>query len=314
MKRFVILICISFFIFNACQATPSLAPMPTPSPTSTPPPAEPVVLTLGAWRTSTERLNSILKVFNDAHPGISVRFAPTLSGDYDAVLQTQLGNGTAPDMFYLRSFGASQALFEQGHLVSLNALPGRQENFAARMLAPWRSGEVRYGVPYTASSHGIYYNQDIFAALGLHVLETWEQVLQTAQILAAAGYIPFANTSKDDWALAELMFMNLAPNFIGGYVGRQAYLNGARCFDDDHIVATFQAIHDMAAFMPPNHSLLGYVDSLHLFVQGKAAMWMSGSWDIPYFEESITDMNWNVFAIPAPALLTLRFTWMSLSG
>jgi raffinose/stachyose/melibiose transport system substrate-binding protein len=30
-------------------------------------------------------------------------------------------------------------------------------------------------------------------------------------------------------------------------------------------------------------------------------MWMSGSWDIPYFEEADPDFAWSVFAVPPPA-------------
>jgi raffinose/stachyose/melibiose transport system substrate-binding protein len=80
-----------------------------------------------------------------------------------------------------------------------------------------------------------------------------------------------------------------------------AYLRGERCFNDAHVVAAFQAVHDLVPYFPENHALLGYIDSLELFLQGKAAMWMSGSWDIPYLEDAEPDFDWSVFAVPAPA-------------
>ena len=284
-----------------CDQTPTIQPTLEPTVTPTEAPQE-TVLTLGAWRTSTERMNRVLNKFQALNPQIRVRFEPSLSGEYDAVIQAQLESGQAPDLFFLRSFSASQELFEQGYLKPLDDLPGLRDNFDPVMLAPWRTKEgIPYGVPFTATSHGIYYNADIFEALDLSIPETWEALLTTAQRLQDAGYIPFANASKDLWTMAEIVFMNLAPNFIGGREGRMAYLNGERCFNDEHVVAAFQAVEDLAPFFPEDHALLGYLDSLQLFLQGKAAMWMSGSWDIPYLEEAEPDFTWSVFAVPPPA-------------
>jgi raffinose/stachyose/melibiose transport system substrate-binding protein len=301
---FVVLLLLGVSIaLVGCSATPPPTVQPTAAPTSTPTqePAE-VVLTLGAWRISTERMNLILNEFHEVNPHITVRLEPTLSGEYDAILDAQLKGGTAPDMFFLRSFSASQKLFDQGYLEPLADLPGLSQNFDPSMLAPWTTPDgVPYGVPFTASSHGIYYNQDIFKELSLAEPKTWAEMLVAAQTIKDAGYIPFANASKDSWAVAEIIFMNLAPNFIGGREGRLEYLSGQRCFNDEHVVAAFQAVADLAPYLPEDHELLGYVDSLQLFAQGQAAMWLGGSWDIPYLEENKPDFAWSVFAVPPPA-------------
>ncbi|MCP4539701.1 MAG: extracellular solute-binding protein [Chloroflexi bacterium] len=288
-------------VVTACSPSPTISPTATQIVVPTKEPRK-VVLTMGAWRTSTERLNRILDSFHDAHPNITVRFDPTLSGEYDDVLKAQLESGTAPDMFYLRSFSASQKLFELGYLEPLGDLPGLRESFDPPMLEPWSTENgTPYGVPFTATSHGIYYNKDIFEELGLSVPETWEELLATTQAIKDAGYIPFANATKDAWAIAEIIFMNLAPNFIGGREGRMEYLTGQRCFNDERVVSAFRAVEDLVPFFPQDHELFGYVDSLELFLQSKAVMWMSGSWDIPYFEEAGSDFAWSVFAIPPPA-------------
>jgi raffinose/stachyose/melibiose transport system substrate-binding protein len=170
------------------------------------------------------------------------------------------------------------------------------------MRAPWATDDGKpYGVPFIATSHGIYYNMDLFNQLNLKVPTTWEELLATAQTIKDSGTTPFANASGDAWTMAELVFMNLAPNFIGGREGRMEYLTGKRCFNDSHIVAVFQAAKDLAPFLPENQNLLTYADSLQLFIQGKAAMWMGGSWDIPFFNAQNPDFTWGVFAVPPPA-------------
>ncbi len=298
---FSILVLFLTGILVGCNTTPNTPPTITETapPTETP---DEVILTMGAWRTSTEGMNDILNAFHEIYPHITIRWEPALSGEYDAILDAQLEAGTAPDLFYIRSFDAGQQLAKEGYLEPLGELPGLHENFSPERLSPWGTEDnTPYGVPLTASSHGIYYNKDIFEKLGLHIPETWEELLAAAQVIKDAGYIPFANGSKDAWTTPEIVFMNLAPNFVGGREGRMAYLNGDRCFNDANMVSAFQAIADLAPLFPPNHELLGYVDSLELFVQGKAIMWMSGSWDIPFLENAGTDFTWSIFAVPPPA-------------
>jgi raffinose/stachyose/melibiose transport system substrate-binding protein len=247
-------------------------------------------------------MNQLLAEFRDDHPHITVRFEPSDSAEYDSVIAAQLAAGTAPDLLYLRSYSASSALFEQGYLVTLDDLPGLWEHFDAAVLEAWASQEgLPYAVPFTATSHGIYYNRSVFEDLGLEIPESWSDLMDVARALREAGITPFANGTKAEWTAAETIFMNLAPGFIGCREGRMAYLNGQRCFDDEDIVSAFQGVEDVAQYFPEDHHLLGYIDSLQLFVQGRAAMWMSGSWDIPYFEEADPDFAWSVFAVPPPA-------------
>lgn len=262
---------------------------------------ESVVLTMGSWRTDDIRqMQAILDQFTRLHPNIKVVFDPTPAPEYDEVLLAQLQGGTAPDVFYLRSFGVSRNLYEQGFLAPLDDLPYLHEHFAPESLEPWTSNGVTYGVPMIATSHGVYYNKDIFTELGLSVPETWAGLLDAAKTIQAAGITPFANASGDSWTINEIVFYNIAPTFIGGRAGRLEYLEGRRCFDDADMVAAFQALADLAPFLPPNQALLGYTDSLQLFLKGKAAMWLGGSWDIPLFETSTPSFAWSVFAPPPP--------------
>lgn len=261
-----------------------------------------VTLTMGSWRVDdVDQMRVILDAFQDEYPNIRIVFDPTNPPDYNATLRTQLSGGTAPDLFYLRSYATSRQLFEEGFLEPLDDLPGIMENFTAEARAPWATDDdMPYGVPFIAVSHGIYYNVDIFAELELDIPETWEELLEVAEAIDAAGYVPIANASGDEWTIAEIVFMNLAPNFIGGFEGRQAYLAGERCFNDEHAVAAFQAVADIAPFLPPGQEALSYYDSQQIWLFGEAAMWMGGSWDIPYFESEMPDFEWSIFAVPAP--------------
>jgi raffinose/stachyose/melibiose transport system substrate-binding protein len=292
----------SLLALTGCGSVTPLPPSLTSTPASVATPVREVVLTLGSWRPEdVEQMTRILAKFHEQYPTITIKFDPTSAPDYDAALEAQLKAGTGPDLMYLRSFSISRNLFNQSFLEPLNDVSGVKDHYESAMLAPWETEDgVVYGVPFIATSHGVYYNQDVFDKLKLKVPQTWAELLTTAQQIKEAGYTPFANATGDAWTVAELMFMNLAPNFLGGRAGRQQYLNGERCFNDASMAAAFQALQDLAPFLPPNHEQLKYADSQQLFLQGKAAMLLDGSWDIPFFETQQPVFRWSVFAPPPP--------------
>ena len=263
---------------------------------------EKVTLSFEALRTGRlDRMSRVLAVFTAQHPNITVKFQPVAVEWYTPMLESQLEKGIAPDVFYLRPFSRSQPLFEAGYLEPLGNLPGLTENFELPERQPWLSenGES-YGVPFQAVSHGIYYNIDIFKKLNLAVPTTWEELLTTAHTIKEAGYIPFANGIETGWATSELIFMSLAPNFIGGREGRQKYESGERCFDDEHVVAAFQAVADLAPLLPGKPETISIGQSKQLFRQGKAAMFMGYSLGISALEQGQSDFEWSIFAMPAP--------------
>jgi len=262
-----------------------------------------VTLTLGSWRVDDVKpMEEMLAAFHEEYPNITVKFDPTNPPDYNATLQSQFETGTAPDVMYVRSFATGRGLFDQGFLADITDLPGLQENFDPAMLGPWSTEDGKaYAVPFIAVSHGIYYNIDLFNELGIAVPTTWEELIAAAKTLKDNGYDGFANASGDAWTIAEIVFMNLAPNFIGGREGRLEYQTGKRCFNDENVVAAFQAVADMGSYVPEDNAALTYYDSQQIFLQGEAGMWMGGSWDIPVFEAEAPDFEWGVFATPAPA-------------
>jgi len=271
------------------------------APAATEAAAEEITLTLGSWRVDDVAAWEVINAaFHEAHPNITVKFDPTNPPDYNATLRTQLETGTGPDLFFVRSFATGRELFDAGYIASLKDLPGISDNFTEASRAPWatESGEP-YAVPIIAVSHGIYYNKDIFAANGIEIPTTWEELMAASQTLLDAGVIPFANGTKDAWDINEVVMMQFIPSNIGGFEGRMAYLNGDRCFNSDEMVASFQQIDDMQPYLPNGFEAVSYYDAAQLFAQGQAAMMMDGSWSIGAFQKDATDFEWGVFYPPA---------------
>lgn len=259
------------------------------------------IIRLSSWRNEDQQaIDKILKVFNDKHTNFSVRFEPIQDNRYHETIMNLLASNSSPDLFYLDGNEAlSQEIIKEDFTtafpdIKLNHELSQEEKNA------WTENGVLQAVPIQAVAQGIFYNQDIFKKLNLKVPDTFEELLVVAQKIKKAGYIPIANGAKNSWANAELLFMSMAPNFIGGKAGRLLYSNGQRCFNDPHMVRLYEGIADLVKFMPENAKELSYFDGRQLFHDGKAAMWLSGSWDIYFLNRIKPNFNWSIFLLPAP--------------
>ncbi|MDM8567561.1 extracellular solute-binding protein [Candidatus Halobeggiatoa sp. HSG11] len=257
-----------------------------------------VTLTLGAWQVEdVEQMAEILAIFNQQHPNITVKFQPFL--EYVKMLRFQLKNNIAPDLFYVEAFSLSRPLSEAGYLESLGELPYLDKNFDLTARSSWTDyNDKQYAIPFMAVSHAIFYNEDLFDELALEIPTTWEELLIVANEIKQAGYLPFANGTQTDSQISELLFMDLAPNFIGGQEGRLEYEAGKRCFNDKHVVETFQAVKDIVPFFSEKSRYINEEMTIRSFLGGNVAMFIGSSDYIIPFESA--DFEWSIFAIPAP--------------
>jgi len=261
---------------------------------------EPVRLVMGSWRADdVEQMKGLLAEYTKTHPNVIIEFKPTNPPVYNATLRLQLTSGTGPDLMYARSYATGLQLFTDGYFADVSNIPGLKENFTEGARSPWMTPDGKsFAIPFVAVSHGVYYNKDIFKKLGLSVPETWEDFLKVCEKIKSAGITPIANSLGDEWDIAEVVFMSIAPNFIGGREGRLAYESGKRPWNDANMVATFQAMKDLVPYLPAGFEALNYNDSNALFATGKAAMYFDGSWSLGTFAG--VPFQWGVFAPPPP--------------
>lgn len=262
-----------------------------------------VSLTLGSWRTDdVKQINALIAEFNKEHPEIEIVFDPTNPPDYNSTLRLQLEQGIGPDIFYARSFATGEQLFNDGYMLDLSKESWLNNAYDDGAKAPWTAtAGQQFAMPLLAVSHGVYYNVDLFNELGLSVPKTWDELIDVAAKIKAAGKVPFANGIADQWDIAEVVWMSIAPGFIGGREGRLAYENGDRPFNDAAIASVFQAVGELAPYLPEGFEAIGYNDSQSFFLLEEAAMYFDGSWTIPAFTSQNPDFNWSIFAPPAPA-------------
>jgi len=303
-------------ILTACGggATATQAPVATEPPAGSPPPeatqppaatevpatttGEKVTLTIESWRTDDLSIwqDTIIPAFEAKYPNIHVDFAPTDPPEYNGVLNTKLQGGTAGDLITCRPFDNSLQLFEQGHLASINDLPG-MENFGDVAKSAWITddGADVFCVPMASVIHGFFYNKDIFDKYSLQEPTTREEFMTVLKTLKDNGETPLVMGTADQWESATMGFQNIGPNYWKGEEGRQALIKGTAKFTDEPYIKTWQDLADWAPYLPQGYEAEKYPDSQTLFTLGKGAIYPTGSWEISLFEK---DASFNMGIFP----------------
>ena len=263
-----------------------------------------VTLRIESWRSEdlTAWQDKIIPAFEKTHPNIHLEFVGTSPDQYDPALAAKMTGGTAGDLVLCRPFDISLKLFQQGDLTSLNDLPGIA-NFSQVALTAWQTddGKTTFCVPMASVIHGFIYNKSIFAELGLQPPTTETDFFALLDKIKTNGkYTPLAFATSDSWTDASMGFNNIGPNRWKGEQGRLAVIKGTMKFTDPAFVDTWATLTKWEPYMPAGYSAVTYSDTQNMFTLGKAAIFPSGSWEIPGFEKQ-AKFEMGAFPPPLPA-------------
>ncbi len=242
-----------------------------------------VELTFTSWRIDdVDAMNRINALFTATHPNITIKFTAQDPTVYDAATSDNLVKGTGSDILFLWSYDKGQALYNAGYLADLTNVIPNLTSFPTIPLKAWSTETgITYGVPSVGVTHGIYYNKAIFTKYQIQEPATWDEFIADCEKLLLAGETVIAQGAADNsWTLNRVIFCGLGANFYGGETSRQGLMNGTMKLTDANFLDAFKAVNSLVKYMPANYKTLGYEASKVLFAQGKAAMFIGGSWEI----------------------------------
>ena len=246
-----------------------------------------VKLVFTSWRTEDiERMNRINDEFTKKYPNIEIDFQPVKDTEYDAQLRQSLAAGVGADIIFLRSYDSGYQIYKTDSLQELNSELPALKDFPSAASAAWSTPDgTSYAIPSVGVVHGVYYRKSIFDKYGLDVPATWDEFIAACETLKAGGETVFAQGTKDNWMLYEVMYAGLGANFYGGEEARQALMNKEAKFTDDNFVLAMEKMKELQPFFPERFEGIDYVTMQQIFGTGNAAMFMGGSWEIGIFED-----------------------------
>lgn len=202
----------------------------------------------------------------------------------DTKLKQEMAVGNPPDIFEVFGGADLKLYVKAGRMLDLTPLLEELDlTDSFESLSEFTIDGRVYGVPYGGYSEGIFYNKQMFRKLGLSIPHTWDELLDVAESIKRAGYIPFGLAAKDAWATG--MMWN---TIMVRYVGIEAFgglLTGETKWTDPGFIQGFEAYAELIKrdYFPKGALGFEYAEQGSQLLEGKAAMVFTGTWDMSHF-------------------------------
>ncbi|WP_084126047.1 ABC transporter substrate-binding protein [Demequina sp. NBRC 110054] len=159
-----------------------------------------------------------------------------------------------------------------------------------------------YALPSEYNIEGFWYNEELFAEAGVDVPTTWDELVDVAAALDAAGIQPFIAAGSDGWPVTRL---------VGNYILRdlgadalQKVADGEASLTDAEYVAGAEAVAELgdAGYFGAAAGSVDYNTAMNQFLTGGGAMFYMGSWALGNFNDEEQNQigadNIGYFAFP----------------
>lgn len=212
--------------------------------------------------------------------------------------------GSEPDVLFYFNGVDSNPFVEAGKVVSIDEIravyPDYASNMKDGMLGASPVDGKNYSVPMYGYWEGLFVNKEVCEAAGVEIPTadtTWDDFMTTCQTIKDAGFTPIAAS------FAEV------PHYwfeycIYNYLDPATHCILPEKIDDVHGKAWVDGITDMKTlyekgFLPENTLSATDGETFQLFIDGKAAFLIDGSWKVGGIEEATDAIeNFTVTYVP----------------
>jgi len=228
-----------------------------------------------------EELNKeIIADYEAMHPNVTINLTTLENEAFKQKVQVAIQAGDPPDLFHSWGGGVMVEYANMGQLMDITDFVEStlSKKIGIGALGVYGYDGTYYGAPYDMGGVVMFYNEDIFAEVGIDVPKTWSDLLSAVPKIKAAGYVPIALGAGDKWP-AHFWWVYLAMR-LGGIDAFNAAYGGNGSFKDDTFVKAGEMLLELAALEPFQTGFLGatYDDQARLMGDGKAAMELMGQW------------------------------------
>lgn len=253
---------------------------------------------------NAENFQAAVKDF-EANTGHKVSDSSSTSDEtFKARVLTDFETGSEPDVLFYFNGVDSNPFVQAGKVVSIDEIRAEYPDYASNMkdgmLGASPVDQKNYSVPVNGYWEGMFVNKEVLAAAGVEVPgpnTTWDEFLDICQKIKDAGYAPIAASLA---TIPHYWFEFSIYNFLSP--SNHNILPGS--VDDQHGQAWVKGLSDIKdlyerGFFPEN-TLTGTDDeTVQMFIDGKAAFLIDGSWKVGGIESLTTNIdNFTVTYVP----------------
>ncbi|MBI1777306.1 MAG: extracellular solute-binding protein [Proteobacteria bacterium] len=273
-------------------------------------------LSFWTWRQEDKgQYQQLFQDFNKTSPDVRIGFEAFEPQSYQTVLSTALAAGKGPDVIHVRAYGGLEQFAKAGYLAALDpASTPELANFTPSALgsSSLRSDQRVYAIPFASQTLGILINTEVLEKANLKEAATWDDFLKLAKALKDKGVIPLANGTATAF-MAEILTQTMTASFLGPDFPSEIAA-GKATFEDPRYAAALQHLIELKDYFPPGFTGIDYPTSQQLFLSGRAAMLVGGSFEIANFRRQNPNLKIDFVAPPAPSATAPRLVSLFYDG
>lgn len=265
----------------------------------------PVKLTLFTWTRPAELAvnQRLCDEFMRAHPNIKVEIINEPGERAMDKLQTMIAAGNPPDVMSIHG-AYFIPLAARGALLDLDPFIAKDPEFHLEDFYPGLVEQCRYqgklySLPRYTSVYVLFYNRDLFDAAGIPYPDeswTWDDYLAAARKLTVDSPDP---QKKRYGCVIDFWGARIYP-WIWAAGGEVLDKESKRCLlDQPEAREALQFLVDLRhkwKVCPPT-TQADKKQNIAMFTSGKAAMFMTGAWDIQAMKEAKA-LRWDIAPLP----------------
>lgn len=263
-----------------------------------------VTTTFAGEDTNAENYQNAVQAFMD-ETGNTVNDASASSNEtFKARIISDFGMGAEPDVLFYFNGVDSNPFVETGKVVSIDEIRATYPEYASNMkdgmLGASPYDGKNYSVPVNGYWEGLFVNKEVCEAAGVEIPTadtTWDEFMEICETVKEAGFTPIAAS------LAEV------PHYwfefcIYNYLDASSHNVLPTSADDKQGKAWVDGISDIKllfenGYFPSNTLSATDGEAFALFIDGKAAFLLDGSWKVGGIEEATDDIdNFTVTYVP----------------
>jgi len=230
-------------------------------------------------------LSTITDQYAKKHPGTTFKTNFIAQGNLNQQVQLLAGQGALPVLYNSPPPDLMAQLTKNGEVLDLEST--FQHLGVSQQVVPAAVAIVKkifngqfIALPFELNIEGFWYNKKIFAQNGLQPPDTWDQLVQIAASLQQKGIQPLSASGQQGWPITRLisgyLFRKLGPGAMDSVKSGQAKLTDPSYVEAAQVVANL----GKQGYFGRGVATLDYQSAVNLFLQGKAAMFYMGSWEL----------------------------------
>jgi multiple sugar transport system substrate-binding protein len=249
---------------------------------------------------SKEDMEFIANKYMEKNPNVEVILESPPIDQYHDRLITAVGAGEAPDLAmnataWMTELANADVIFEWSSKVPKAFI----DTFVQNMLETGRFKGKLYGLPYLATSRGMFINDAIYKKAGVKPAKTWNEYVQVAKATTNA---------KEDYyglALQGAGVENFAAwflYFLWSFGGEVFDAKGNLIINSAEGIRALTYMGDLVnkhKVTQPNVTATDLPEQLNLFKSGKAGSTITGPWLIGIISTDAPSLAYSVVPIPA---------------